>query len=121
MEKLNNSPIPEVPQLNPENGISKDFINQFAFLITLYDFKGLPQVVEHLKNRPFKAKKYAHVYAHCRDVVTEKNQATVAKLDSLMLDLEEALSNPESIDENNFRRIINEAHMIIYGENILEI
>ncbi len=121
VEKILETPRPEVPQINSKNGISKDFVNQFAFLITLYDFKGLPQIAEHLKNRPFKAKKYAEVYERFREAVNDGNRETVAKLDETMTSLEEILQNPNNIDEEAFRQTINEAYFLVYGDRDVQI
>lgn len=121
VEKIPEAPKPEVPQINPKNGISKDFINQFAFLITLYDFKGLPQIAEHLKNRPFKAKKYAEVYEKFHEAVNDGNREIVAKLDEAMIRLEEILQNPNNIDEEAFRQTINEAYFLVYGDKDIQI
>lgn len=121
IEKIPEVPKQEVPQINPKNGISKDFVNQFAFLITLYDFKGIPKIAEHLKDRPFKAKKYAEVYERFYDAVNEKNREAVAKLDETMLRLEEILQDPDNINEETFRQTVNEAYFIVYGDRDVQI
>lgn len=121
VEKIPEALKPEVPQINPKNGISKDFVNQFAFLMTLYGFKGLPQIAEHLKNRPFKAKKYAEVYKSFNGAVNDKNRETVAKLDETMLRLEEILQDPDNINEETFRQTVNEAYFIVYGDRDVQI
>ena len=121
VEKIPEAPKQEVPQINPKNGISKDFVNQFAFLMTLYGFKGLPQIAEHLKNRPFKAKKYAEVYANFREPVNAHNFAAVEKIDDLMVSLEEILRDPNNIDEESFRQTINEAYFLVYGDKDIQI
>jgi len=107
----------EMSQINERTGISKDFINQFSYLITLYDYKGIPMVQEHLRQRPFRARKYADVYARFNNVITDKNREAVAKLDELMLNLESILQDPEIIDEEAFKATINEAYSLIYDDN----
>lgn len=122
IEKMPEAPKQEVPQINPKNGISKDFVNQFAFLITLYDFGGLSRIVNHLKNnREFKARKYADVYANYRDVINDQNRESVAKLDELMANLEEILRDPDNINEEEFRKTVNQAYFTVYGDNEVEI
>lgn len=121
IEKIPEVPKQEVPQINPKNGISKDFVNQFAFLISLYDFGGLSRVVNQIKDRPFKARRYADVYANFRDVVNDKNRESVSRLDELMANLEEILQDHDNINEDAFRKTINEAYFTIYGNNEVEI
>lgn len=116
-EKMPEVLKPEKPQINEKTGVSKDFINQFAYLITLYDYKGISMVQNHLKKRPFWARKYTDVYANFDNVITDKNRETVARLDELMLNLESILQDPEAIDEEAFKATINEAYSLVYGDN----
>jgi len=120
-EKIPRHAKPEVPQVNSEYGISKDFVNQFAYLISLYDFGQLPVVISHLKDRPFKAKKYADVYANFQNVVNDKNREAVARLDSLMTHLEDILRDPDNINEDDFRQTVNDAYFMVYGNNAVKI
>lgn len=116
-EKMPEAVKAEMPQMNERTGVSKDFINQFSYLITLYGYKGIPMIQEHLRKRPFRARKYTDVYANFDNVITDKNRETVARLDELMLSLESILQDPEAIDEEAFKAAINEAYSLVYGDN----
>jgi len=121
VEKMPEMAKPEMPQINPITGISKDYINQFAALISMYDFRGISMIKKHLEIIPFKVRSYADIYARYNNVVNDKNRDTIVKLDNLSFRLQDILKDPESIDEDEFRKIINEVCFLIYGDDQVKI
>lgn len=114
----------EVPQISPETNISQDYFNKINAVVSLYKMKGgIEKVKGFLKesDTPFHMDKYEEAYSDCKDVVNDKNRDSVNKLNKLAMTMNEILKDPDSIDEDIFRKKCNEISFLIYGDNNIHI
>lgn len=111
----------EIPQINTETGLSMDYINELADIISLYKFGGINYLIKRLEKRPFDMKKYEEVYANYENIINDKNIESVSNLNILVDKLNEILKDSNTINEDSFRKVVNEICFLIYGDNHITI
>lgn len=104
-------------QINPETGISLDYMSRFHPIISWYNFGGLSTLKNQALKKPFRAEKYSDLYSQYKEAVNESNKDRVAALDALADRINEILSNPDNIDEDLLEEAIEELSYLIYNDN----
>jgi pyridoxine 5'-phosphate synthase PdxJ len=107
----------EVPGMNPKTALSMDYCNQFNGLVSLFSDSGIEEVKSTLKSISLHVEQYEKVYAGCKDVVNDKNRDKVRRLDELANKMNQILKDPNSINEEDFRKTCNELNFLIYGDH----
>jgi len=111
----------EIPQINKETGISFDYINELANLISIYNFGGISSLIKTITKRPFGMKKYEEVYTNYQNIINNQNRESIKELNMLAGLLNEILKDPNSINEDSFRKTINRICFLVYGDNHISI
>lgn len=104
-------------QINPETGVSLDYMNRFHPIISWYNFGGLNALKTHVLKKPFKAEKYSELYSKYKEAVNEGNIDRVEALDNLAERINEILADQDNIDEDSLEEAIEELSYLVYNDN----
>lgn len=55
------------------------------------------------------------------NLVNDKNKESIERLNNLVDQMNEIFKNPDSINEDNFRKTINEMFFLVYGNDHIKI
>lgn len=122
MEDFGKIKSKEILSINPNTGLSRDYYSSLAGLVGFFDMGGIDSVKDMVKKYPFHMKKYEELYSgYTNLVVDDKNRESIKKLDELSVRMNEILKDPNSIDEDAFRKTCNEIFFLINGDDSLKI
>lgn len=111
-----------IPQLNERTGLSYDYINEYAALITFHSGDGIEEVKKFIKAKNFRLMNYEEYFqalGNYKDIVTEKNKQAVERIRILVDEFNEMTKDIEHLDEERFLRIFSEIQTLIKGVNTL--
>jgi hypothetical protein len=111
----------EVPQIRLETGLSMDYTNQYTGLVGAYSARGMGLVKDLLKAVPFHMQKYEEAYAGYKNIINDKNKDKITRLGELADKMNEIVKDPETVNEEDFRKTCNELNLLIYGDNSRDI
>ena len=113
-------------RMNPETMISMDYYAQYDPLVFAYKGGGIEAVKDMLKEEiksgnSFQLKEYTDLYRdykEYKEVINLNGEArdSILKVDGLAFLLNSMMKDPDNINEEKFRRTINELNFAIYGE-----
>ena len=95
-----------------------DYKNEYAALISCLDFFGIEKFRTFVKKYKPIVKKYRERFPFetYKDVVTEKNATLIERIDVLVDDLNKKIRNVDTVDEDEFKNVLNELESIVNGE-----
>lgn len=110
--------LQSIPQMNEDSGLSMDYKNEYAALISCLDFFGIEKFRTFVKKYKPIVKKYRERFPFetYKDVVTEKNATLIERIDVLVDDLNKKIRNVDTVDEDEFKNVLNELESIVNGE-----
>ena len=102
----------EVPQINPETGISVDYINEFTSLSLSIQYKSKDKFLSDVKN--IIPRKYTEIFNEdeYENVITEENEEKITQLDEIVDEFNKTFSSEESIDNYSASKYIDFAEQI---------
>jgi len=109
-----------VPQIVEETGVSADYWNEYYSKVMVYDLnRNTDEVAAAFEEFP--VRKYAERFiAYGSDLMTEKNEDRITRLDELADIVNINLSNPSTFSESEFKDTINEVYALIYDKVFYE-
>ncbi len=116
--------LKELPQFNPNTGLSFDYRNEYSFLIGYLDFLGIDEVrkvLDKLKEKShteyYTMKMYEERFRPdvYKDVITDQNREAVETIKKLAGDLNIMFRNPESMSKEALLAKCNELEKLIVG------
>ena len=107
-----------IPQIDNKTGVSCDYINAFAALSTYcLDFKDKQPLINFIKKRNFKLKKYEEYFSpeSYKDIITDKNKEAILEIDKLVEEVNIKISNQniENLDVNQLHIILKRLENLI--------
>ncbi len=93
--------LEEMPQVNPESGISKDYINEIASLVTICDYYGPSEITKMYPD--YRVKKYEERFPldKYKDVITDKNRQLVEAINAQADLINADLANIDNISKED--------------------
>jgi len=113
--------VNEKGEIITETGISHDYANKVNALFCFYKEYGLDGLKEYVKENPVHIEKYEEVYSGNVNLINDKNREGLKNLSEQVDQINEILKNPDSIDENVFKKTLDQIYYLIYGDRHIEI
>ena len=110
--------LQSIPQMNEDSGLSMDYKNEYAALISCLDFFGIEKFRTFVKKYKPIVKKYRERFPFetYKDVVTKKNATLIERIDVLVDDLNKKIRNADNVSESVFTDVLSELESIVNGE-----
>jgi len=108
-----------VLSLVSETGMLNDYCNEINGMVSTYmsgkTGEKMNDVISLIKKDNLKIKTYEERYPNRAELVNDKNRESVKKLDELVEHLNKMKENPDTMNENEFRKVCNDIYLLIYG------